>query len=192
MHSYTSASLAPHNLISSTYILQAQRGLSNDGTASPHSTKQRIQTTLQKLTALREQQSIAHPFWIVAAPVTQVRAFAVQSMLFCSCHLPNPPNRLDAFAGMLYHTGTNSFCVCHLMVCCKMQTKPKPGQNLTIIHHNLWLHATYTQCLHHDAICHGLMWENKNNFKVQDQFAPLRYVRSAACNDRGLLPSSGA
>ncbi|DBA80543.1 hypothetical protein WJX77_009280 [Trebouxia sp. C0004] len=61
-------------------LQQAQRGLSVDGSDAPSSTKQRIQTALQRLTTLREQHSIAHPFWIVAAPVTQIPLFMTAVM----------------------------------------------------------------------------------------------------------------
>ncbi|KAL0046699.1 hypothetical protein WJX82_007754 [Trebouxia sp. C0006] len=74
-------------------LQQAQRGLSNDGTSS---TKQRIQTTLQRLTALRQQHSIAHPFWIVAAPVAQIPLFVTAVMAV---------RRMSASDWSGFHTG---------------------------------------------------------------------------------------
>ncbi len=124
--------------------------------------------------------------------MTQVRAFAVQQMLCCSCHMSISSNRLAAFAGMLYRTGTNSSCICHLIVRCKTLIKAKIGQNLTITHHNLWLHATNTRCLHHNTTCHSLVWDSRSSFKVWVDFEPVQYVRSAACHSRVLLSSSAA
>ncbi|KAL0024349.1 hypothetical protein WJX79_002004 [Trebouxia sp. C0005] len=77
-------------------LQQAQRGLSNDGNAPPSSTEQRIQTTLQRLTTLRQQHSVAHPFWIVAAPVAQIPLFVTAVMAV---------RRMSASEWPGFHTG---------------------------------------------------------------------------------------
>ena len=55
------------------------KSMQSSGNAMPRS-KDQVQQTLRKVAALRQQHSVPHPAWILAAPLAQVTLLLVAMM----------------------------------------------------------------------------------------------------------------